>query len=225
MQYLWDTVRTLDVQNRQSFTEITGDKIEEGINETIIDFEDLITHIKSFTDSYNLQEFYEDVFLYEFINARNIYDTTYTTETVNFIDFLRSYISHSKNILELDTADMSILQPDMYYLFQNPLGNGINACCYSVMRLREIEQDYVINTSNYLIYCIIGVIGAVVCSSIFIIKRLIAVQKSSDKIWSFIYSISNSKLRELQNNAIDRLSTTHKIDIERDTNFNIFGKK
>jgi hypothetical protein len=65
----------------------------------------------------------------------------------------------------------------------------------------------------------------VVCSSIFIIKRLIAVQKSSDKIWSFIYSISNSKLRELQNNAIDRLSTTHKIDIERDTNFNIFGKK
>lgn len=225
MQYLWDTARTLDIQNRQSFTEITRDKIQEGINQSIIEFEDLITHIKSFTDSYNLQEFYEDVFLYEFIKARNIYDTTYTTETVNFIDFLRSYVSHSKNILGLDTADMSILQPDMYYLFQNPLGDGIEACCYTVGRLREIEQEYMINMSYYLIYCIIIVIGAVVCSSIFIIKTLIAVQKSSDKIWNLIYSISNSKLRELQNNAIDRLSTTHKIDIERDTNFNILGKK
>ena len=225
MEHLWDTVRTLDIQNRQRFIQITIDKIQEGINQSIIEFEDLINHIKSFTDSYNLQEFYEEVFLYEFIKARNIYDTTYTTETVNYIEFLRSYISHSKNILGLDTAEMSILQPDMYYLFQNPLGDGIKACSYTVTRLREIEQEYVINMSYYLIYCILGVIGAVVCSAVFIIKRLTAVQRSSDKIWSLIYSISNSKLRELQNNAIDRLSTTHKIDIERDTNFNIFGKK
>lgn len=225
MEYLWDTVRTLDIQNRQGYTEITLDNIQEGINQSIIEFEDLITHIKSFTDSYNLQEFYEDVFLYQFIKQRNIYHTTYITETVNFIEFLRSYISHSKNILGIDTAEMSILQPDMYYLFQNPLGDGIKACSYTIRKLREIEQDYVINMSYYLIYCIIAVIGAVVCSAAFIIKRLTEVQRSSNKIWSLIYSISNSKLRELQNNAIDRLSTTHKIDIERDTNFNIFGKK
>lgn len=225
MYILWHNARHIDISNRQTFVNIEIDEVKHEIDECIDDFESLLTELKSFSDTYDMQDFYEKVFLKEHISVWNIYNSTQTTEVINFIDFIRSYISHSKNVNQIDSKKMSLLHPDIYYLYQNSLADGDKAFDYSIDQLKSYEQEYVENMRYYLIGCIVGISCVIICSTLFITTRLIKVQRSSNKIWSFIYCISNSKLRELQYNAIDRLSTTHKIDIERDTNFNLLDKK
>lgn len=225
MHILWYNARDLDISTRQNYLHINTEEVYQEINTCINDFEDLLSELKSFSDTYDLQEFYEQIFLIENISVWNIYNSTQTTEKINFINLIRSYISHSKNVIEVDTAKLSLLQPDLYYLYQNPLADSTKACNFTINSVRDHENEYVMDMRLYLIYCIASISGIIIGSAVFITNRCIQVQRSSDKIWSLIYCISNAKLRELQKNAIDRLSTTHKVDIERDTNFSTLLKK
>jgi hypothetical protein len=213
--YLRNNIRELDLNNRIPSYKISNITNYQKIKSSIKLFNTTLSDLKDFIYEYNLQDFYQQVFISESNLIYDLIDSSPVENSLNFIDILYKYLFHAHNILNSDPETISLLTPDSYFLFQNSFSHMINSCNRIIEELHIMEQDMLIDIRAYLMYGVVGVVSVILFSAVFIINTLVKVQKSSDKVWNLILSLRSKVLDVLRLNVVYRLNFTHKVDSNR----------
>ena len=215
INYLRNNIRELDLNNRISSYQISNITNYQKIQSSIELFNTTLSDLQDFIYKYNLQDFYQQVFISESTLIYDLIDSSPVQNSLNFIDILYKYLFHAQNILNSDPGIISLLTPDSYFLFQNSFINMIKFCNRVIKKLHHMEQDMLTDIRANLMYGVLGVSSVILLFAGFIIKTLVKVQESSDKLWNLILSLKIKVLDVLRLNVIYRLKFTHRVDSNR----------
>lgn len=215
--YLRNKIRELDLNNRIDSYQISNITTYQEIQSSVKLFNTTLSDLQDFIYEYNLQDFYQQVFISEQTLIYDLIDSSPVQSSLNFIDILYKYLFHAQNILNSDLDTVSLLTPDSYFLFQNSFSHMIKSCDRIIEQLHHMEQDMLIDIRAHLMYGVLAVVSVILLSAGFIIKTLIKVQRSSDKVWNLILSLRSKVLEVLRLNVVHRLNFTHKVDSHRNS--------
>lgn len=206
--------RALDLNNRQNFTQYDTQEIYNEISRGSDFLQEVSNEIEDLKAKLSVYGFYDDIFLSESILIWELIYNQQLTKKVNFLDMLELYISHSQIVLSSDPKVMNVLDPNLYFLFKNSYSDAIRSCNATLNGMSNFEKEFLLTSKNQLIYGILGVVFVMILAAGFTTHRLLHVQRSSNSVWNFLYSISYPNLIELQRKAIDRLMMVHHIEEE-----------
>lgn len=215
--YLMDSswhARDLDIENNTPDV----DTNIEIFTTNIATNADYISNALDSFDKYDsiplIKELHDSSFLKSNIQIWQLMSGEHYSYTVNFQNALKRFLYSSERILTKDITSLNLTDPDLYYIYSNPIGDMRRACENSLQNFEDIEKKFIEDMRSNLQYCLIGVAIVFSFSIGFIASKLYYVQQSSSSIWRFIYSVSAHNLVELQRKALDRLCNVHMIELE-----------
>ena len=215
--YLLDSswhARDLDIENKSPGVE----KNHEIFTNNIASNADYIGNTLDSFDKYDsiplIKELHDSSFIRSKLQIWELISGEHYSYSMSFQNALKRFLYSSERVLTKDIRSLNLTDPDLYYIYSNPIGDMRRACENSLHKFEDIEQKFIEDMRSNLQYCLIGV-GLVFSLSIgFIASKLYYVQQSSRSIWRFIYSVSAHNLVELQRKALDRLCNVHMIELE-----------
>lgn len=121
-------------------------------------------------------------------------------------------------------SEISIENSDLYFLFRNGLGESKNALNETLYDSGKIAEEQV-NSLMEGIYTCVGLIG-IVCllCTVFLIPKILQVQKQASIIWRTIFSVPLATLVELKRKSLDRLKIYHSVEIDSEEPRNLQRK-
>lgn len=193
-----------------------------------IDTSDILTNIQQISDSisnilddfdsYNemlaMNSFYKERMLQRNLVVWELNNGQQVSRDMNYIECLKKFMFSSDMIKNKDTKTLNISDPDLYFLYQNSIGDMLKASDRNIEIFQDNEKAYVETIRKNLQFCMIGVAVVIILATGFIANRVYYVQISSSRVWKFIYSVSVYNLIELQRKSLDRLANVHLLDME-----------
>lgn len=195
---------------------------------TILDGETIISNMQQISDSFSsimddfdtykemldLNAFYHDIFLVKNLEVWDLNNGQQVSRKMNYIDCLKRFIFSSSILYSKDLKYLNLTDPDVYFLYQNSIGDMMKASDRNIQIFQDNEKTYIENIRMNLQFFIIGVVIVLLSAIGFIAYRLHYVQLSSSRVWQFIYSVSSFNLIELQRKSLERLCNVHMIESE-----------
>jgi hypothetical protein len=215
--YLIDSswhARDLDIENKS----LVDGKNYQIFTDDIASNSDYVSNALDSLDKYDsnplIKELHDSSFLRSNLQIWQLIGGEHYSYSMSFQNALKRFLYSSERVLTKDITSLNLTDPDLYYIYSNPIGDMRKACEDSLQKFEEVEKKFIEDMRSNLQFCLIGV-GLVFSFSIgFIASKLYYVQQSSSSIWRFIYSVSAHNLVELQRKALDRLCNVHMIELE-----------
>lgn len=205
--------RDLDLIQRSQQDMDTTD-ILTNIQQISDSISDILDNFDSYNDMPGMDSFYNEKMLQRNLVVWELNNGRQERRDMSYIECLKKFMFSLDMIKNKDINSLNISDPDMYFLYQNSIGNMLKASERNIEVFQDNEKVYVEGIRKNLKLCMIGVAIVIILASGFIANRIYYVQISSSRVWRFIYSVSIYNLIELQRKSLDRLANVHLLDME-----------
>jgi len=205
--------RDLDLIQR-SHQDVDTTNILKNIQQISDSISNILDNFDSYNDMLTMNSFYNEKMLQRNLVVWELNNGQQERRNMNYIECLKKFIFSSDMIKNKDINSLNISDPDMYFLYQNSIGDFLKASERNIEIFQDHEKVYVEMIRKNLQLCMIGFAVVIMIAAGFIAKSIYYVQISSSRVWKFIYSVSIYNLIELQRKSLDRLAKVHLLDME-----------
>lgn len=141
--------------------------------------------------------------------------TVTKSHSVNLVNAMKTFLSHSKSLLDFPIANLTIHNPSVFYLVRNGLkGELTQALSLSLSLFKDIEQQTINRNVSSILYLLIAVfasLGIAVAISVPVIMRL---QVYAGQVSGVFMNLPLAKCLENRRKVVDRLRDKFGVEIE-----------
>jgi hypothetical protein len=152
--------RFLDQTNAGFFSEGMTSDVKNVVYQSIVALTEIEQRIWENVDTLPDGE-YKDLMLESGVTTWELSGTVAKSHSVNLVNAMKTFLSHSKSLLDFPIANLTIHNPSVFYLVRNGLkGELTQALSLSLSLFKDIEQQTINRNVSSILYLLIAVFAS-----------------------------------------------------------------
>lgn len=214
MSNLTSFARDLELINygQEAFSEPT---IRDLLYNDILEYQKIVSVVEAKINDWDgvTQNYYSE----EFFFTWGLVNKVPTLKKMNLLNIMKEFINSALAIHNTPISEITLKNPDLYYLYRNGFGESLQAVNNS-NGIFIAQQEK--NTDEILLIMMLLASGAIclmiLCFFAVIIPTLFSVEKSNRTVWKIFYLLPLDLVQEMQGKSQEKLEMTYGVELEID---------